>query len=122
MSAVRSRIAAASAALCLAAPASAQTLGQGGGPQVSWVRVVLALLFCLALAVAAALALRYRFRGAVRIAPGADRRLRLVETLRLSHQTDLCLIEVDGRTFLFAATPQGGVFHPAPVAPADEQS
>lgn len=121
MSAVGSRLAGASAALCLAAPASAQTLGQGGGPDVSWVRVVVALLFCLALAVAAALALRYRFRGAVRIVPGGDRRLRLVETLRLSHQTDLCLIEVDGRTFLFAATPQGGVFHPAPGAAVEVQ-
>lgn len=114
--------AAAGIALLAAAPACAQTLGQGAGPEISWLRVVGALLFCLALAVGAAFALRYRFRGAVRLAPGTPRRLRLVETMRLSHQSDICLLAVDGQEFLFASTPQGGCFQPLQPPPAQEEA
>lgn len=40
------------------------------------------------------------------------RRLRLVETLRLSHQLDVCLLECDGDRLLVAATPQGLIVLP----------
>jgi len=122
MSAIRNGIAViVGGGLFLAVPAAAQTLGQGGGPEISWVRVIAALLFCLALAVGAALALRHRFRGSLRPPPTGERRLRLIETIRLSHQTDLCLLELDGQPFLFAASAHGGAFHPVSRPEAEER-
>lgn len=106
-----------------AAPAWAQRLGQATGAETPLWRVAAALLLCLALAVGGALALRIRLRGLAR-PPGASkwwlllpspsrflgagqRRLQLVETLRLSHQVDICLFSCDERHFIVAATPQG---------------
>jgi flagellar biogenesis protein FliO len=98
---------AAAAVAAWAAPLSAQTLGQGGGAEVPLWRVVGALIFCLALAAGAAFALRARLRGSLPSVKSAGRRLRLVESLRLSHQVDLCLVEIDGREVVVAATPHG---------------
>ncbi|MFA5599808.1 MAG: hypothetical protein WDA06_04345 [Phenylobacterium sp.] len=119
-------IAAAAHAACLAcaAPALGQTLGGGGGDvHVAWWRVVLALAISLGLGLAAALALRARLRGGVaspaaaiaglfRVGPGPSgpsdqRRLQLVETIRLSHQVDICLLRCGDAEFLVAATPAG---------------
>jgi flagellar biogenesis protein FliO len=88
-------------------PAAAQKLGQGGGTDVSVWRVTGALIFCLLLAAGAAFALRARLRGALPPLRGQGRRLRLVESLRLSHQTDLCLIELDGRELVVASSAHG---------------
>jgi flagellar biogenesis protein FliO len=90
-----------------AAPVRAQTLAQGGGGDVSLWRVIGALVFCLLLASGAAFALRARFRGALPPLRGPGRRLRLIESLRLSHQTDLCLVELDGRELVIASTAHG---------------
>ena len=106
-----------------AAPAFAQRLGQAAGTDVPLWRVAAALLICLVLAVVGALALRARLRGGGPVFAGAKwrlpfqapaglfsagpRRLQLVETLRLSHQVDICLFRCDERDFLVAATPQG---------------
>jgi flagellar biogenesis protein FliO len=86
-----------------------------------------ALALCLALAVAAAYVLRRRLGGTMPAAVGRARRLQLVERLRLSHQTDICLISCDGAEFLVAATPQGAATIAAtlpasapPPAPAAE--
>jgi flagellar biogenesis protein FliO len=101
--------AALAAALC-ATPAAAQRLGQGGGEDVSIWRVILALLLCLLIAGGAAFALRKRFGGGIAprfFAPASDRRLKLVETLRLGQQVNLCLVSLDGKELLIAATPQG---------------
>jgi flagellar biogenesis protein FliO len=101
------------AALLAAAPAAAQRLGQGTGTEVPIWRVLGALLFCLLLAVAAAFFLRRRMSGAMPLGLGGRaRRLQLVETIRLSHQVDLCLVRCDDRELLLAATPHGA----APVA------
>ena len=102
-------IIAGAALLCLAAaPAFAQRLGQGTGTEVPIWRVLGALALCLALAVAAAYFLRRRLNGSLPLAMGrARRRLQLVETLRLSHQVDICLVSCDGAEFLVAATQQG---------------
>ena len=100
----------AAAAVVLALPAaSAQTLGQGAADDISTWRVVAVLLLCLALAVFAALALRARFGGSLPalFAATSGRRLQLVETLRLSHQIDLCVVTCDGQEYLVAATAQG---------------
>lgn len=107
------------------APALAQRLGQGTGAEVPVWRVLGALLLCLALAVAAAYILRRRMNGVMpRSLRGAERRLQLVETMRLSHQVDLCIVRCDGRELLVAATPHGATALAAdlsgPPAPADE--
>ncbi len=101
--------------------AVAQTLGQGGSPDVPWWRVAGALVLCLGLAVAGAVALRARLGGGrlprglaglklpvgLNLPEGGPRRLQLVETIRLSHQIDVCLIRCDDRHLLVAAGPQG---------------
>jgi flagellar biogenesis protein FliO len=97
----------AATALMAGAPALAQRLGQGTGGEVPVWRVLGALAFCLALAIGAAFLLRRRLGGPVRATFGRDRRLQLVESLRLSHQIDLCVISCDGAEFLLAATPHG---------------
>lgn len=90
--------------------AFAQRLGQASdNTDVAWWRVIGALVLCLLLAAGAAFALRYRLRGSVRLPSAQGRRLRLVESLRLSHNVDVCLLECDSEHFLVAATPQGAV-------------
>ncbi len=102
---------AAMACLLCSAPACAQTLGQGGDDGISSWRVALVTLLCLALAVFAAFALKARLGGgwlpAFFAVARPDRRMRLVETLRLSHQIDLCIVACDGREILVAASARG---------------
>lgn len=108
-------------------PAFAQTLGQGAAPVISWWRIAAALILCLLLAVVAALALHARMSGklpslkgikltlpAMRgapiarlFSPAGERRLKAVETIRVSPYADVCLFTCDGETYLVAATPQG---------------
>jgi flagellar biogenesis protein FliO len=113
--------------LFAAAPAASQRLGQGAGTDISIWRVILALLFCLALGGAAIFVLRRRFRGVRPRSFGRERRLQLVENIRLSHQVDLCIVSRDGHEYLIAASPQGvtlvdrGPFDSAPH-PAAETS
>jgi len=92
--------------------AGAQRLGQGGGDEVSLWRVLAALIVCLALAVSGALALRRRMGGGMPLILREGRRLELIESLRISHQVDLCLVRCDGREWLVAATPHGATFGP----------
>jgi flagellar biogenesis protein FliO len=95
--------------LAIATQALAQTLGQGTGAEVTWWRVAGALALCLALAVGGAFALRTRMRGTMPIFSAGRRQLQLVETLRLSHQVDVCLFTCNDRQFIIAATPHGAV-------------
>lgn len=110
-------------ALLGGAPALAQRLGQGAGAEVPVWRVLGALAFCLVLAVAAAILLRRRLNGPGRAAFGRARRLQLVESLRLSHQIDLCVVSCDGAEFMLAATPHGATLikPDLPQPPAGEQ-
>jgi flagellar biogenesis protein FliO len=100
--------------------ALAQHLGQAGGEDLSWWRVVGALAVCLALAVGGALAMRARLRAGAPLFTAATRRVQLVESLRLSHQVDVCLLKCDDRHILLAATAQGAILidanHPAPAS------
>jgi flagellar biogenesis protein FliO len=91
----------------LPAVAAAQRLGQGSGPEIAWWRVAAALFLCLALAAGVAFALRKRIRGGTPLFTAGPRRLQLVESLRLSHQVDVCIVRCDGRDWLIAATPHG---------------
>jgi flagellar biogenesis protein FliO len=101
------RAGAVAATLLTGAPALAQRLGQGTGTEVPVWRVLGALAFCLLLAGAAAVLLKRRLRGPGRVAFGRARRLQLVESLRLSHQIDLCVVSCDGTEFMLAASPHG---------------
>lgn len=108
----------------IATDGQAHSLAQGGGAAVSWLRLGAALALCLALAFGAALAMRARLRprptgrtgvadllatlGArLPIGPAAARRLTLVETVRLSHGIDICVLRLDDTDFVVAATAQG---------------
>jgi hypothetical protein len=90
-----------------AGTALAQSPGSLGDGSPSWVGVVGPLILSLLLAGGAAFALRTRLRGILPPLDRRERRLRLVESLRISHQTDLYLVELDGRELLVAATAQG---------------
>ncbi len=112
--------------LLAAAPAFAQRIGQGTGTEVPVWRVLGALALCLALAVAAAYLLKRRLGGSLPLAMGRARRLQLLETLRLSHQVDICLVSCDGAEFLVAASAQGATtinpsLAPPPAAPAGDE-
>ena len=98
-------------------PALAQTLGQGGGPDIPLWRVAGALIVCLALAVGGAFALRHRLPGGLILRPRPNRRLQPVETLRLSPHLDVHLFQLDHRELLVAATPQSAVLLVAGDAP-----
>ena len=97
------------AAVSLAGPAFAQKIGQASDTDVSSWRVIGALVLCLALAAGAALALKTKIRGGAPILGPGARRLQLLETQRLSHQVDICLLKCDERHILIAATPHGAI-------------
>ena len=89
--------------------AAAQKLGGAAEADVSWLRVAAALLLCLGLAVAAAVVLRVRLRGPLIFKTHPAKQLRLIETLRLSHQVDICLVGYDDKQVLLASTSQGAL-------------
>lgn len=89
-------------------PAWTQTLGQGGAVETPWWRVAGALILCLGLAVAAALLLKKHLGGGTPVLfSNKPRRLQLVDTLRLSHQVDLCVVHYGGKELLVAASAGG---------------
>jgi hypothetical protein len=101
--------------------AFAQSLNQTSGIEIPWWRVISALIFCLLLAVGAALAIKVKLQGgeainasfwrqpgqSLKLFDGGPRRLKLIETLRLSHQVDICLVKCGDGDFVVAATPHG---------------
>lgn len=100
----------------LSRPVIAQTLGHGIDDGISPWRVAGALLLCVVLAVAGAVILKYRmgYRRVLPFGAKASRRLRLVESLRFSHQIDLCIVDCDGRELLVLASAQGAQFLESP--------
>lgn len=104
--------------------AMAQQLGQAADEGVSLVRVGLALTLCLLLAVGGAVAIKLRSGHAMPLLrkEGSNRRLILKESLRISHQIDLCIVSCDGQESLIAASANGAQFlRPvgSPASPAD---
>lgn len=93
----------------LSNPVLAQTLGQGAADDISIWRILAALALCLVLAVVGAFALKSRMAGGqlIPFALKKDRRLKLVESLRLANQVDLCIVLCDGRELLVAASAHG---------------
>ena len=94
-------------------------LGQASEVAVPWGRVFGALVICLGLAVGAAFALKYRMGGTLPSMASSKRKLRLVESLRLSHQVDICLVACEERRFLIAASPHGAVVIAGGELPAE---
>ena len=112
-------------------PVYAQTLGQAGGPEISWWRIIGAFLFCCLLGVAGAFALKYRmrrqgvagkpvafdprvlsglfemFQGKASKGGGDEARLKVLSTVRLGYQVEVSLLECDGKTVMIATSPQG---------------
>jgi hypothetical protein len=99
----------------------AQKLGHGSDTDVTPWRIFLVLGLCLAVAVTGAFALRWRMQNGTTLPTIMQRRMRLVERLRLSHQVDLCLVQCDGREFLIATSPRDTCFGPGifPIAIPD---
>jgi len=96
--------------LAASTPTVAQSLGGAQAPDVSLLRVFFALLFCLAVAVAGAYALRFRMTGRLdlpTLSAAAQRRLVLIERLRLGAQHELCLIAFDGCEYLVSVSATG---------------
>lgn len=95
--------------LGLASAAGAQTLGHGQEDPVSLWRVAGVLVLCLCLAVAGAYALRARVLPTAALATLSrrDRKLQLLETLRLSQHVDLCLVRCGAKTMLVSTSVQG---------------
>lgn len=91
-------------ALSLSQPAAAQQLGGGASPDVSLVRVFLALLVCLAVAVLALFLLRRRFakkpRSLLPRLTASGSRIRTIESRRVAPQADVCIVECDGTEYL----------------------
>ncbi len=92
--------------------AFAQTLGRGVDGDISFWHVLAALILCIALAIGGILVLRLRM-GLVPLLPlpsfaaNRSRRLRLIETLHLAHQIDLCIVACDDREMLVLASAKG---------------
>ncbi|AHE55641.1 hypothetical protein [Sphingomonas sanxanigenens] len=77
-------------------------------PGISAWRVVGALLVCVVIAIVAALALRARMGGGGQILlRPAQRRLQLIETIRLTPTSSLALVRHDARELLILTGPQG---------------
>jgi hypothetical protein len=95
--------------LLMAGPCAAQVIGKGGDDGISLWRVAAAFVFCCLLAGCAALLLKRKYGGAalLHLTSSPGRKLYLVESLRLSHQIDLCLVRCDGEDFVVAASAQG---------------
>lgn len=92
----------------LSTPLLAQTLGKGTDDGISIGRVAAALIFCLILAAAAALLLRARgYSPSFSLGATKSRRLKILETVRLSPQISLSIVEIDDQELLVGASPNG---------------
>lgn len=108
-------------AFLLVGTAHAQQLGGGGAPNISLVRVFLALLVCLIVAVLAVLLLRQKIKGGAlplfSKLGSTTPRIKLVETRRIAPQSDLCLVQCDREEYLLLIVPGGAsVLNRTPVA------
>lgn len=95
--------------------AYAQTLGGGGDYELPLLRLVIGLILCTILAIVAAIALKRFMRGGnlFKLGPAKSffsvpaRKLRVMETQRLSPHADLCLFVCESRQYLVVVSPGG---------------
>jgi flagellar biogenesis protein FliO len=90
--------------IVLTAPARAQQLGHGSEVDVSGWRVLAGLGFILILVVGVFLVARLRPVHLTLWRSVSARRLKVIETTRLSPQATLCLASCDGKEYLIALT------------------
>jgi hypothetical protein len=92
-----------------AEPAFGQTLGQGRDDAVPIWRVVSMLALCVLIAVAAAFMLRIRLRYGASLPTvlTRQRRMKLVEAIRLPNQAALCILACDDRELLVLTSAKG---------------
>jgi len=95
--------------------AFAQRLGGASGFELPILRLALGLLLCTFVAIVAALAIR-RFmhagalnavRGRLSLLRGTPRKLRVIESHRISTHADVCMFTCDGREYLVVVSPAG---------------
>jgi len=95
--------------------AQAQTLGGGSNFELPILRLVLGLLLCVIVAIVAALLLkRFMHAGAApRLGKWSDlvrapqRRIKVLETYRLSPHGDVCVFTCERRQYLIVLSPAG---------------
>lgn len=92
-----------------ARPALAQTIGTGAEDDVGAWRVVISLVVCVALAAAGALVLKKRSGQGTGFTwfHASERRLRVLESVRLSRETMLSIVAVDGNQLLVLSGQEG---------------
>lgn len=98
-------------------PALAQHLGGGTDPEISLVRIIVALVICIAAAAALALVIAKRgllakggpakrwSREGLRAKLRSRHRITIVEARRISPHADICLARCDGREYLIVCGP-----------------
>jgi hypothetical protein len=104
-------------------PVLAQRLGTASDPDISFVRIVAALVLCVAAAFALAFLIAKRGRlSSFRVLSERTftlrrpRRLKLIEALRISAHADLCLVTADETEYLLLCA--GGVVQVLSGTPA----
>ena len=102
--------------LGIAASAFAQVLGKAPDDAVSITRIVTTLALCLTLAVGVALLLKARGSWLTPLANmlHRDKRIQLVEVVRLTQHVDLCLVRLGETTLVLAASASGVDVLPCP--------
>jgi flagellar biogenesis protein FliO len=85
--------------------AFAQQLGQGADYTIPVWRVAAAFLLCVTVAIAVAMVLRFRMQNARGLTfSRSSKRLKLIETLRLGTNGDICIVTCDEEEFLVAVS------------------
>jgi len=90
---------------CVTSTAVGQQLGGGDDVEVSLWRVIAGVAVVLIFGVAALVFGKARVDALRLWTPAASRRVRVIETVRISPQSSLCLAAFDGREYLIALTP-----------------
>ena len=106
----------------LVATPGSHLLGAAPDDDISLWRVIAALVLCLLLAVAAAFVLRARGGNRPLSLALRQRRLLMVETLRLGRNADLCIVRCDGREWLIAVSQNGAAVLGNPEAHPPQQA
>lgn len=97
----------------LSSAAHAQTLGGGQSFEPPVLRLAIGLLLCSLLAIVAAMMIKHFTHGGVRLKSNSSlasllrlpaRKLRVVESQRISPHADLFLVVCDGRQYLIIAS------------------
>ncbi len=105
----------------LVAPAMAQQLGHGTEVDISGWRVLAGLGFILILGVGMFLAARSRQIDLTTWRSVSTKRIKVIETTRLSPQAALCLASCDGKEYLIALTAGSVSVIDTPTAAPDAQ-